>query len=209
MRGQKLLVLLIMLVFVAACSESPIEPPALESDVMFGMANSNLVVGSVTGSGHAPCAPESTTTCLAPGPLRTFTVSARVHADGSVSGTAQVHLRSGEGHKLMIDLECVNFFGENQNRAWFAGPITQSNNPERPVGMNVGFAVADNGEGGEADADQITGIGPGPPWFVNLICDPGLFPPGVADAQLDGFFDNVFGFDISNGSIQVRAPDEG
>lgn len=206
MRGQKFSALLAMLVLVAACGESPIEPPAFESDVMFGMANSNRVVGSVTGSGHAPCAPESENTCLAPGPLRTFTVSAKVRADGSVSGTAVVVNRT-EGFRVKIDIECVNFFGADQNRAWMKGTVVQSNTPDGPVGLEVGFAVADNGEGDGAPADQITGAGPGPDFFINWICNPD--PDGFADAQLDFFFDNVFGFDISNGNIQVRAPDEG
>ena len=45
-----------------------------------------------------------------------------------------------------MNVECVNFFGEGQNRARIIGSITHSNREDRPVGLRVGFAVADNGE---------------------------------------------------------------
>ena len=202
MRIHRTVGLFAMIVLVAACTDSPTEPPSLDGNPMFAMAGSNPVVGSVTGSGHAPCAEASVNTCLEPGPLRTSSFSARVLADGSVSGSAQFNNRA-TGFRATMNVECVNFFGEGQNRAWIIGRITQSNLEERPVGLRVGFGVADNGEGQGVDVDQITGVGPGPQFFIDWVCDPGP----DADAQLDFFFDNVFGFDIGNGNVQVRAPE--
>lgn len=203
MRVHRTVGLWAMMVFVAACVDSPTEPPSLDGNVMFGVVGSNPVVGSVTGSGHGPCAP-SPTKCLAPGPLRTFSFSAQVRADGSVSGIAQVKNRA-TGLRGKMNIECVNFFGENQNRAWIIGTVTQSNMEASPVGLRVGFGVSDNGEGQGVDVDQVTGVGPGPQFFIDFVCD----PDEGADAQLDFFFDNVFGFDIGNGNVQVRAPEAG
>ncbi|NNF26866.1 MAG: hypothetical protein HKN73_06595 [Gemmatimonadetes bacterium] len=116
-----------------------------------------------------------------------------------MSGRAQTKNRAN-GNQLKADIECVNFFGASQNRAWMIGTITHTNRASFPVGATIGFAVADNGEGSDSDPDQITGFGLSDPATTALICS------GGGDALLDFFFDNVFGFEAVAGNIQVQAP---
>ncbi len=53
--------------------------------------------------------------------------------------------------RLHGSVECVSVVG---NQAWFAGTVTQSNDPGR-VGRIRGFRVVDNGEGKNHPPDQI------------------------------------------------------
>ncbi len=124
---------------VVACTDTP---TAVETDLepQFGKGE---VVQSATGSGHFR---------LNDGSLRTFTASARLHADGSVSGQSQLNNRSA-GAKVHTSIDCLFIDG---NLAIMSGVVTSSNFPNRPVGSGIIWAVEDNGEGTNAPADRIS-----------------------------------------------------
>jgi len=195
----------ILLASVAGCSESPTETLSPDFDLLTKVADRNAVVGSASGSGHTPCGPNPDSPFLCGTDdgslLRTFSFNARLKADGSVSGRAQF-INRDNGRELKVDIDCVRFFGADMNRAWMIGTITHSTSASDPVGLVIGFAVEDNGEGNGADPDRTTGWAPGPPFFVSLICDGGD-DGGVPDFA----FDNLFSYETVNGNIQVRAPD--
>ena len=195
------LLLLVTMAVTSACTESPTQP--IDSIPLFAMAGGR-VIGSVTGSGHAPCATIGFRCDVSnpDGGLRTFSFNARLRADGSVGGRFQVNNREN-GIQGQGDIVCMRF--TRDNRAWIIGVITNVQGPGN-VGDLTAFAVEDNGEGSGSDADRISN----------------LFPPGAAqgvaalvcgatenDTFLNNLFDNSLDFEIANGNVQVRAPTTG
>jgi hypothetical protein len=100
---------------------------------------------SATGSGHFS---ESDA-------LRTFSFTAITHADGSVSGNAQVDNRgipgttTGTSH---IVVDCLQVVG---NTAYMSGTITDSS-VDSLVGLSGVWSVQDNGEGAKSSPDLIS-----------------------------------------------------
>jgi hypothetical protein len=100
---------------------------------------------SATGSGHFSEG----------GALRTFSFSAITHADGTVSGNAEINNRgipnttAGTSH---IAIDCLQVVG---NTAYVSGTITDSTVPGL-VGDSGVFSVQDNGEGSNSPPDLIS-----------------------------------------------------
>ena len=161
------------IVGLVACD--PVVGPEVSPN--FSAHGGNGVVQSATGSGHFR---------QGDGNLRTFTASAVKHADGSVSGQAQINNRT-LGVKAHISIDCLLIVG---NVAVLSGVVTTSSDARR-VGSGVFFAMEDNGEGNNAPADRITQAFPAPPTIPDLCIVVGL--------PHDGFFGP-----IEKGNIQVR-----
>ena len=131
----------------------PAAPSAVTADAPLATANAGARGPSVNGSGHF-------TTPRADGSdfLRRFTVSAREHADGEVTGRLNLQAL---GQHTQGDVTCVNFF---DNVAVLAGFVTANGNGGDQeagyyvfrVGGNFVIFVEDNGEGGGAAPDRIT-----------------------------------------------------
>ncbi len=114
----------------AACDAaftSPQDAPPIQAAVGSGR--------SVTGSGH---------TILANGDQRNFTFHAKIHPDGSVSGSYRLALHSIDAW-FTVDVSCLVFDG---NTAWVAGHISDTNVPNLiRVGSVSYFYAIDGGEG--------------------------------------------------------------
>lgn len=123
------------------------------------------VIASITGSGHQVTQPPA----LNPGLWRTFTMTARKYADGSVEGsyTRVVHLADGGVQKSEGSITCLAIVG---NKAWIGGMIPGNNPPD------VAWQMVDNGEGAGAAPDlvglqleaQVFGF---PGGFAQQFCD--------------------------------------
>jgi hypothetical protein len=113
-----------------------------------------FVVGSAIAAGNGPSATGSGHFSDG-GALRTFSFTAIAHADGSVSGNAQVDNRgipgtiAGTSH---IAVDCLQVVG---NTAYVSGTITDSTDANL-VGDSGVWSVQDNGEGAKAAPDQIS-----------------------------------------------------
>jgi hypothetical protein len=86
---------------------------------------------------------------------RTFSLSARSYADGSVKGNAVLHNpaftnANGQKYQLQIDISCMKVIG---NVAFFGGTTKRTNDPS--LVDAVYFSVQDNGEPGKGH-DQIS-----------------------------------------------------
>jgi hypothetical protein len=85
---------------------------------------------------------------------RTYSLSARKHADGSVTGTFQANY-----HGLWVDRGRITCFTIRGNEAWLGVVIESSTspNPNRVNSERI-IHVQDNGEGGGADPDLSTAL---------------------------------------------------
>ena len=105
--------------------------------------------GNPTAAGHANIT-------VGDGQTRTFSFTAVQHADGTVTGQAQVNNPSFP-IRIHFRIDCLKFDGDSRIIA--SGPITQSSDPATiAVGRIAVFAVEDNGEGVNAPPDRITTI---------------------------------------------------
>ena len=160
--------------------------PVLEADVIspdFAAAGGGgQVVESVTGSGHLrrpPPVPE--------GQFRTFSLTARKHADGTVAGEIQGN-NHGNFPMFHITISCFTIIG---NQAWIGGTFVKSDNPSI-VGREARLRVVDNGEGNAASPDQIS-----------LISAPAA-GSGGAQRQCDRTPDFPRLREIEKGNIQIH-----
>jgi hypothetical protein len=123
-----------------------------------------------TGAGHI----------LVDGIHRTFAFGAVRHANGLVTGEAQLfnHATGFESHAELI---CMTVIG---NRARMGGIIKHSDVPECE-GSNMFFQVEDNGEGHERRTDRISFAGVCDEWgpaavaLVLTYCETGAAPYDV------------------------------
>ena len=134
------------------------------------------VIHSATGSGRIQFATNQ----------ESISFSAVQHANGTVTGNAEVHDISADV-TVGIDVNCLNVIG---NVATISGIVTRSSDPSRvPVGDEGIFQVVDNGQGN----------GQTPPDFMSLA---NFFEVGVgSDCNAPGEFDLS---PVENGNIQVR-----
>ena len=89
------------------------------------------------------------------GSTRHFSFHARENSDGTMDGNG-VLTYGGGLLKIKFDVDCLEVIG---NTAQISGIVTQwSDNPDG-VGRGVWFKVIDNGEGTNADPDEITRLG--------------------------------------------------
>ncbi len=122
---------------------------------------------------------------------RTFSFTARLHANGSVDGQWQRVTHNGLPGQSRSHgkITCLTIIG---NQAWLGGFKTLSTTGNvDPPNNGVIWRVIDNGQGRNAPADQMSGQGVGrTPEDVVSYC---------ADAPTGG---NLF--DLRTGNIQVR-----
>lgn len=151
-------------------------------------------LSSATGSGHVR---------RADGGIRKFTISAIQHADGSVSG--EYDLKAGPIRLLQeagIHPPQVSFHGTITcmtvvgNSAYLGGVVDRQKNAVIALGTDeftgVAIELIDNGNGPEAEPDQISSIAfyvPGSPSTPQDYCDAPT--PGTV-------------FPIEQGNITVR-----
>lgn len=102
------------------------------------------VVERVSGSGHFMYPQVD-------GAWRTFSFTARRYADGSVRGEYQLHNRLA-GAKTHGEVTC---FEAQDGQIWLGGFETNGPYADTPS-HEVGWVVADNGEGSAAPSDQIS-----------------------------------------------------
>lgn len=155
------------------CADQPL-PTELTKGPLFN--SSGPVVQSVTGSGH--------TTRPATDIWRTFSINARKYPDRTVEGQFQVNNHGGTNFHHGI-VTCMTFYG---NRAWLGVYFTKSTNPSAEDTEGI-LRVVDNGEGKNADPDQISYIA-----FGNV--DAAAFCDATPDFPLL--------HDVESGNIQVR-----
>ena len=138
---RKAIALSVGLVFAVACADSVTEP---ESNIPGPSFATGRVVQSVTGSGSFIFA----------GNNRTFSFTARRHADGTVSGQWERvnHLNESQT-KSHGQVTCFTIVGGNQA---FLGGFATSGLFSTPPNNEVAWRVVDNGQGANAPADQIS-----------------------------------------------------
>jgi hypothetical protein len=123
--------------------------------VLAGLGCAALFAAGSTGAQAANLGSASGQGTLDDG-ARTFSFNAKQHADGTVSGQAQLTNRSFTGengtspYKLHIDISCMKSFG---NTVYFGGTTKRTNDPN--LVDAVFFAVQDNGEPGKG-VDKIS-----------------------------------------------------
>ena len=128
------------------------------------------------------------------GVRRIFAFHANTHPDGSVSGNGVLNRVSSDADqrvKFQFDIDCLSVSG---NVAIMSGTITKLPLAPEFVGGPFWFKVVDNGEGANADPDEIT---------LFLFCDPNDPDP---DCELL-ICANDLGLDlnpIEAGNIQVK-----
>src|SRR3990172_6971448 len=152
---------------VISPNEQAISPPLLAK---------GAVVQSVTGSGHFTVG----------GELRTFAFTARRYTDGSVSGEYQ-----GVRHDLDVpwhgNVTCFTVIGA---QAWIGGVAESAGGVVIP-GTDASWRVVDNGEGQNAQPDQIS---------LQLVNR----PPGGGAAFRPPTPPGPALFPVESGNIQVR-----
>lgn len=99
------------------------------------------IVASATGSGHL----------TVNGQLRTFSFSAVKDSSGNARGDGELYNRTSDA-RFRLDINCLSVSG---SVATMSGTVSDSN-LSAFVGKAFWFRVADNGEGANAPADQIT-----------------------------------------------------
>jgi hypothetical protein len=136
-------------------------------------AESDRPVASANGSAHW--------TIELPNPFdvevwnRTLSFNARKYADGSVTGRFEYHqVVEGEAFKFNVDVTCMNVY--DGNRAKIGGVIVVSNDSTLPAGMFAWFQVFDNGERGDAPADESSLVGFGDEAANEAFCNSPALP---------------------------------
>ena len=116
--------------------------------------------------------------------FRHFTFHARANNSGSVQGSG-VLTYAGGVRNLGFDIDCLNVV--DGNHAIMTGVITRDNQFPENVGVLCWFEVFDNGEGNNADPDQMS-----------------LFYSGTDPATYDCANDfDVPIYEIEGGNVQV------
>jgi hypothetical protein len=101
------------------------------------------IIASAAGSGHT----------IVAGELRTFSFAARMDADGTATGMAQVDNRT-VNEMFLLSVDCINIVG---SIAIVSGVITRHTDINA-VGLTGIFAVRDSGEGLAAPPDLVTQV---------------------------------------------------
>ena len=92
---------------------------------------------------------------------RRFSFHANTMPDGSVTGKAVITYIGGEA-KVMINIDCMAIDG---NSAKLSGTVISNTTNPGTVDSSFVFKVIDNGEGENADTDQISWV-----YFSSLTC---------------------------------------
>lgn len=158
---QKPLALLACLLLASGCADESVTGPVDVPGPQLSL-DAGTVLERVTGSGHFQATPPALTLGW-----RTFTMTVRKYADGSVKGTFTrvSHLDEGGVEKSRGVVTCFTIIGKT---AWVGG--------ETDEGVEVAWQVVDNGEGVGAPADQVGLLIPAnvfgyPPGFAQEFCE--------------------------------------
>lgn len=190
---RRLLMPLVCLLSISGCVDDPVTVPV---DVTQPQMSVDLgpVLERVTGSGHFEAAPPALTLGW-----RTFTMTIRKHADGSVWGgfTRVSHLADGGVERNRGIVTCFTIVG---NTAWVGG--------ETDDGVEVAWQIVDNGEGVGAPADRVGLLIPAdafgfPPGFDQQFCED--TPTELDFGPLGVLPLAVILFDIEAGDVSVEA----
>jgi hypothetical protein len=179
-------------VFVFGCGDNmPVEPEVdLSPELAVAQADGGMgVMASVAGNGHfAPFDDD----------INSFMFNAKEKADGTVKGQATMQIRV-HGTFWKLDIDCL---AVNGNQAVVSGVVTETNTPY--VGVGGWFAMEDNGEGGNAEPDRITGFWGILPYFLPT---PGYCHEAIQD--IDAYLEPyTFGWkDVIRGNVQVNGAD--
>ncbi len=161
------------IVGLLACE--PVVDPGEVGSPNFANAG-NRVTDKATGSG------------VRTGTIRHLQFSAIAKADGSVSGQYNLTFQGSGNIRVHAEVTCLRVVG---TQAWIGGVNKSSTDPAL-VGLEGGFLVEDNGEGGGAAPDRVSlmfaGLGPG---GAAAVCAGGT----AVDATLS---------DIDKGNVQVH-----
>jgi len=137
----------LVLLVVAACGESAVEPGASFVSLGGPVAAAGDVVESATGSAHR-------IRPLPDGELWVLTFSAEKHADGTVTGQAHVDRKDLDA-AWDVDVTCVSVVG---NTAWIGGIIRNARGALPRDGTVSYFYVIDNGEGEGSPPDRASAV---------------------------------------------------
>jgi len=177
-------IIVLSFIIFSSCNENMSDPTSVSS-------NQNTLL---KGSG-----PSATGQGRIEGTDRVFAFNAVTHNDGSVTGQGQLtYTHNGNDIRIHFSIDCISV---NNNVATMSGTVTSvtglfQGNPPVPFqpGGPCWFRVVDNGEGGNAPPDEMTGF---------LLCDPN--DPNPQCEQLSCGNDIQLGLNpIENGNIQVR-----
>lgn len=92
-------------------------------------------------------------TLTLPGDIsRHFSFHANTMPDESVKGSGVLTYTANQ-LKIHFDINCLRVSG---NTAWMSGVITKNDDAPERVGWQIRFKVVDNGEGSNANADEMT-----------------------------------------------------
>ena len=142
MRLHKILPLLAFSLLATACGDEPVVGPDVGAPSFSVHNGHGPVVQSVTGFGLFTQVGEPTT----------FSFTARRHADGSVKGEWERQNRCGD-FRAHGDVTCFTIVGD---QAWISGIIELFPSDPGRVGSEAIWRVVDNGQGANADPDQIS-----------------------------------------------------
>jgi hypothetical protein len=140
-----------ILALAFACADTVTDPAPLADNAVvapegLGISEAaNPVVQRITGSGHMVVQPPVAN----PGSWRTFSMTARRMADGTVKGSYQRVVHPPDGGPAIVNHGTVTCFTVIGNRAWIGG------HEEGYEPTDVAWQVEDNGEGKDADPDMV------------------------------------------------------
>jgi hypothetical protein len=178
-----------LIAFALACQDTnPLEPTAndVDSPDVTAAFSKKGVVSSVVGNGHFTVFDAA---------VNSFMFNAHEKADGTVMGEATMHIRLN-GTFWKLDIDCLAVSG---NVAVVSGVVSHSNTPY--VGTGGWVAMEDNGEGGNAGPDRVTGFYGTPPPYLPV---PGYCHEVIQDidAYLEPFA--VKWNEVVRGNLQVK-----
>jgi hypothetical protein len=181
---------------------SPVDP-GTES-----LATSSAVVSSASGGYHFLIPADFNGGIFGGEVDNVFAFTAKLHADGSVSGHYTYKQYDGsldKTYRIGGRVTCLQIYdtpvlvrtpeipGMTANRAKWGGSIDRSNDPDFPVGMFVWAQSIDNGEGANDHPDVSTLVGLGDEAENEAFCASSNVPnPDFGPHRIDG------------GNIQVR-----
>lgn len=163
---------LFTILFVAAASlacDSAIDAVGPETTPQFARS-STAFVHKVSGGGQVD---------YVNFPTETYGFNASIDGDGNVKGQFESHWGSRKFH---MDITCLSVAA---NKAWIGGVVTRADAGFFPVGRLLIFSVVDNGQGKNADPDQLS-------FFSGRFGDDCTGQP------------DLFLFDWARGNVQVK-----
>jgi hypothetical protein len=164
---------------------------ALICGVLLGTTLFATAAGPKMASGSASFLDDNNTWRLA--------FSAVQHADGTVTGQAQVSVRNGNDLLFIshVQIDCMHFLDDNT--VILSGITVQDSDPEY-LGSTAAFVVRDNGQGKGATPDQLSYVYYSPDLGEVVDCQLAAerFASGFYDLELE------LSHTAQTGNIQVK-----